>query len=1071
MNCGICGSGNAPSNIYCDACGALLDRPCGVCGHPNRPGSRFCGLCGAAIEVTRSSEQLVSPSAGGGERKNITVLFADISNSTGLIQQMDPELGMLRLQPALNSMKEAVDRYDGIVSQTQGDGIMALFGAPKPHEDHAVRGCLAALAMQESIEHLGDPDLAIRVGLHTGDMVLHTLQETYDVRGASVHLANRMERMAERGKILLTKDTFVAAKQFVETKSLGPQVIRGLSAPVEVFELTGVKRAPASEYFRRGPRLSPLCGREQELSALEAELASAVQGDAQVVGIVGEAGLGKSRLCYEFAETCRRRDIRVHEARVLEHGGATPFQPVLDLLRDFFGIKWKEPASVSQQRIIDLLRSRGDFGETLPLLFEFLGMPDATLSIPKLHPDTRKLRLLDFIRRLVHSRPANETVLILVEDLHWIDTASLDFVEALVDSIVNTKTLLLINFRPGFAAPWMQRSHYRQIGLAPLGAVAANQLLHRLLGDDPSLLSLRANIAWRARGNPFFLEELVRSVVDRGNLEGQAGAYHLTGEFDPSYLPATVQALIAARIDRLGEPTKQVLQAAAVIGREVPFAVLARVTALPELDLIKIIAQLRQAELLYEVPPFDQGVHAFRHPLIQEVAYHSILRSKRRELHAAAANAIQEQFKDRAQERAGLLGFHFEQAEQMLKAAQCYMNAAVWLGANDCGQALRHWKKIRELLSNEPAVQSINYLRMMANGQIVNFGWREGMSAEEGRIFFEDAKQAALAARDVRANALIHAAYGRMLGASGSADEYIAKIREAAAASVNDPSLQVTLNAVLCHALRLAGRMSDALVINIEATAHANDVGKFDRQMLGFDIQPWLIAMRGQTLVMLGRGDEARPFFDQILQMDAANIDPIHYAVPSIGYIDLAWATGDAGLAQYHADRLSNLAATSGIPYLHAYSRAYRGLLQIILGRYETAVDELGEALAFARERRTGLENEARILADLAGAHYSNGNLDSAQYVAGESIRVATTRHARASECLAHLVLAQTLLAVNGAAEHARARDEIVLAEHLVQDTGAMIYQPLVDALKTKLCNGPALRAHLPEHGKSQSAV
>ena len=1056
MKCKRCGGGNSLSNTYCDTCGAPLDRTCSVCSHANRPGSRFCGQCGAPLtpfapEDSQSSEDTLLLSApDAAERKHITVLFADISNSTSLIEDMDPEVGMLRLQPVLNSMKEAVDRYEGIVSKTQGDGIMALFGTPKPHEDHAVRGCLAGLAMQDAVARLADPNLNIRVGLHTGEVVFHNRNHAYDVTGANVHLANRMEQMAEKGKILLTADTFAAAKQFIDAKSRGPQTVRGLSTPVEIFELTELKHAPASEYFRRGPRPSPLSGRENELAALELELASVMQNEARVVGVIGEAGLGKSRLCFEFGETCRRRNIRVLEARVLEHGGATPYQPVLDLLRNFFGIKPTEPPNASQQKVIDLLRTRGDFSDALPLLFEFLGIPDPARKVPKLHPDTRKLRLLDFIRRLVRSRPSNETVVVLVEDLHWINSASLDFIEALVDAIVGTKTLLLLNFRPGFAAPWMQRSHYRQIGLAPLGPTAADQLLHDLLGNDASLASLRQNIAERAQGNPFFLEELVRAVVDRGNFDGQAGAYHLKDDVAAFPLPATVQAVIAARIDRLGEPAKQVLQTAAVIGREVPLAILERVTGLATPEIAEITWRLRRAELLYELPPFDQGLHAFRHPLIQEVAYQSLLHSRRRELHAATAEAIETHFKDRVQERAGLLAFHFEQAGQALKAAQCYMGAAVWVGANNSKQALRHWKKIRELLSEEPPTHATNYLRMMANGQIVNFGWREGMSADEGQIYFEEARQLALAARDVRANALIHAAYGRILGASGSADEYVAKIREAEALATGakDASLQVTLKAVLCHALRLAGRMSEALRVNIEATDHADEIGKFDRQMLGFDIEPWLTAMRGQTLVILGRGDEARPYLDRVLQMDGVNIDAIHYAIPSFGYMDLAWATRDAVLAERHADRLSALATTSGIPYLQAYSQAYQGLLQIIVGHPDAAIDKLVSAVAFARERRAGLENEARILADLADAYRLKGDFKSAHRTAAESIRVATARHTRTPECLAHVVQAQILWATEKVGENFAAESELDLAERLVQETGAMIYQPLIGSLK-----------------------
>ncbi len=295
---------------------------------------------------------------------------------------------MLRLEPVLNVMRDAIERYDGLVAQTMGDGIMALFGSPKPHEDHALRGCLAAMAMQEAVGRLGDTDLAIRVGLHTGETVFENSDLNYDVRGANVHLASRMERMAEKGKILITRDTFNAARQSINVASLGLQEVRGLSTPVEIFELKGLQYARSNEYFRGSLRLSQFVGRDDELATLEKALASARRGEARVVGVVGDAGFGKSRLCYEFAEACRRQDVRVREARVLEHGAATPYQPVLDLFRDFFGIQWKEPASVSQQRVKDLLQSRGDFGEVLPLLLEFLGIPDANLKAPKLSPET-----------------------------------------------------------------------------------------------------------------------------------------------------------------------------------------------------------------------------------------------------------------------------------------------------------------------------------------------------------------------------------------------------------------------------------------------------------------------------------------------------------------------------------------------------------------------------------------------------------------------------------------------------------------------------------------------------------
>ncbi len=1057
MQCLRCGYQNKTTNEYCEGCGTALGTECGACGHINGPAARFCGHCSVALKgvVPGAANQpwqqvLRSLHAKGGERKHLTILFADIRNSTGLMDSLgDPELGMKRLQPILDLMNEAVVRYDGVVNKSQGDGIMALFGAPQPHEDHAVRGCLAALAMQDGMTRIGDRDLQIRVGVHTGEVVVQTIEhgmyQTYDAAGANVHLASRMEHLAEAGSILISRETFIAAKQFVEVEPLGAQAIRGIAAPVEVFKLRGLQHAPSSGVFRSGIRLSPLTGRTEQNAALSSELEHTMNGDGRVVGVVGEAGIGKSRLCFEFAESCRGRDIRVFEARVLAHGKATPFQPVLELLRDYFGLRTKELPDVLRGRVRDRLATLSVSEQFSLVLLEFLGLADPQHPAPKLDPKARKTQLLDFVRTLPRSGAQDVSTIVIVEDLHWIDSASEEFVEALADAVVGTKTLLVLNFRPGFVAPLMQRSHYRQIRMPPLGPAEATSLLQDHLGNDASLALLTRNIVARAQGNPFFIEELVNALVERGDFEGEKGAYRLKGGIDTIPLPPTVQAVIAARIDRLEGDAKQALEVASVIGREISISVLERVCGLDQSDLSRAVQQLRRSELLYDVPPFEQRLLAFRHPLIQEVAYRSLLQDRRREFHSKVAQAIETLFKDRLDERASLLAYHLEQAGENLKAAQQNMRAAVWIGANDPSQALRSWKKVRELLSDQPPSTPINYLRMMACGQVVNFGWREGISAEDALIYFEEAKQLALALGDMRANALIHAAYGRILANGGSADEYVEKIREAKAIADegNDPSVQITLKAVLCHALWLSGRMREALQMNIEAMDRAHEIVQFDSQTLGFDIEIWLAALRGRTLVMLDRQEEARPFLDRILQLEEGQVDALHYVIPSLAYVDLAWAEGNIGLAQMHADRAFSLAIKSGNPYLRVYAQASRGLSHIVSGRLTSAIEDLSEALRSARSRKAGLENEPRILADLANAYRLNGDTQNAFSVVNEAIKVAIDRNARVPECLARIVHAQLLLSGTSDQKIAGSR-ELERAQGLMQETGAMIFKAMI---------------------------
>ncbi len=501
--------------------------------------------------------------------------------------------------------------------------------------------------------------------------------------------------------------------------------------------------------------------------------------------------------------------------------------------------------------------------------------------------------------------------------------------------------------------------------------------MHDRLGNDASLALLTRNIVERAQGNPFFIEELTNALVERGDFEGEQGAYRLKGGIDAIPLPTTVQAVVAARIDRLEEDAKEVLEVASVIGREISISILERVCSIDQSELSQAVQHLRRSELLYDVAPFEQRLLAFRHPLIQEVAYRSLLHARGRELHSKVAQAIESLFKDRV-----------EQAGENLKAAQQNMRAAVWIGANDPSQALRSWMKVRELLSDQPPSKPIDYLRMMACGQIVNFGWREGISSDDALIYFEEAKQLALALGDMRANALIHAAYGRILANGGSADEYVEKIREAKAIADegNDPSVQITLKAVLCHALWLSGRVREALQMNVEAMDRAHEIVQFDRQTLGFDIEIWLTALRGRTLVLLDRQEEARPFLDRILQLEDSQVDPVHHVMPSMAYVDAAWAQKDPGLAREHADRAFAIAIKSGNPYLRVYAQASRGLSHIVSGRLTSAIEDLSEALRFARSRRAGLENEPRILAETSDQKIAgNRELERAQNLMQET--------------------------------------------------------------------------------------
>jgi class 3 adenylate cyclase/tetratricopeptide (TPR) repeat protein len=1072
MQCSRCDSRNKADNDFCENCGAPLGIKCDVCNHINGPTSRFCGQCGTALVSTSASPEpssqriLRSLSTKGGERKHLTLLFADIRNSTSLIDSLgDPELGMRRLEPVLNLMKDAVHRYDGIVNKIQGDGVMALFGAPRPHEDHAVRGCLAALAMQDSVARLADPSLQIRVGLHTGEVIVQTIEntiyQTYDAAGANVHLANRMEQMADEGSILITKDTYLGAKQFVEVVPLGILTIRGIAAPVETFRLTGLLNAPASDVFRSGRRLTPLIGRNDQVAALELELANTVRGDGRVVGVVGEAGIGKSRLCFEFAENCRRQGIRVYEGRVLAHGRATPFQPVLELLRDIFGIRVKDSIEVSRRRVTNRLKAISSSEQAQLLLLEFLGLADAANPAPKLDPRALRIQLLDLVRTLARSGPSDTATVVLIEDLHWIDAASEEFIEALADAVVGTTTLLVVNFRPGFAAPFMQRSHYRQIVMPPLASEQAHLLLREHFGEDPSLALLSRNIIERAQGNPFFLEELVNAIAERGDFEGERGAYRLKGKIETVPLPATVQAVIAARIDHLEEVSKQVLETASVIGRLVALAILEPVSALPHEELSEAISHLRQAELLYDLPPYDQGLLAFRHPLIQEVAYAMQLRSRLITLHAAVAKAIECFDWGKLDEFAGLLAFHYEAAGQPLEAVTHLQRAARWIGKTNSAEALKSWKKARSLLQDQPRSEHIDRLRALASGQILNFGWREGMSADEVKPYAEEALKYARAADKMHEPILI-GAYGRILAATAAADDYVNLVQDAVklTSKEGDVGRFATVNAMLSQAFFMAGRLNEALNAAAVALAAIAEQGGFEtnvtlglnaNQILGFDVEHWIKCLRTRILVRLGRFREAEEWLAKVLQAAPERVAAVVEFIPHFASVEMAWGIGDPDLARRHAARVAELAEQSAMPYLRVAAIVCAGLAKGTAGDFTAAAHDLREAIDFARRARAGLEFEARMLADFADVLYRAGDLGAALEASEEAITVATRRTDRVAECHAALVRGLTLAVTGGGREDVEATRLLEHAEQLLVVSGAAFYESRLTRLRSHL--------------------
>ena len=741
-----------------------------------------------------------------GERKQVTILFADLVDSMELARRIDPEDWRSIMDRFFRLLADGVHDLEGNVNDFTGDGIMAIFGAPIAHEDHARRACLAALKVQRDVAVFGEEfqrthglELAIRIGLNSGEVIVGTIGEsgdmTYTAIGHSVGLAKRMEQAARPGGICLSPSTAVLVRGYIRLRKPAVREIKGVGQ-MEAFELEGVEVEQGPIEVARSRGLTPLIGRDEELRTLESAIDASLAGRGQLVGIVGEPGIGKSRLCFEIAERCAARGMPVFQVAAQAHEVGVPLLPVLRLLRSYFEIA--DVADAEARRLVeDRLRWLDEgLADEAPLLFDFLGIADPDRPVERMDVEARQRRLLELVRRLIYAQSAGEPALTIFDDLHWIDPASEAFLLAYVEAAQGTRGLTLLSFRPDYSAPWISRSYYRQIPLAALHGQNERELIDELLGSDPSLDEIRELISRRSEGNPFFAEELVRSLAGSGHLIGRPGGYRLGTPISEADVPATVQAVLTARIDRLSPARKAVLKAAAVLGKEFSGPLLAPLSELDESALNEELRALVAAEFLFERAPEPASTYAFRHPLTQEVAYRSQLREHRAPLHAAAAKAIADHYPDQLDERAALVAHHWERAGEALEAARWYARAAAWSGFNDPSEALRHWQRVVELSDELPASAERDALGLGARLACLHFGWRLGIGADEAEALFREAELIASAEENARLHALLLAGYGAVRGlGQGVVDEYADLARRAIdiGKRSGDRALQVVL--------------------------------------------------------------------------------------------------------------------------------------------------------------------------------------------------------------------------------------------------------------------------------------
>jgi class 3 adenylate cyclase/tetratricopeptide (TPR) repeat protein len=960
---------------------------------------------------------LTSRSALEGERKQVTVLFADLKGSMELLADRDPEEARQLLDPVLDRMMAAVHRYEGTVNQVMGDGIMALFGAPLAHEDHAVRACYAALAMQAAVKQYaaevqrrhGVP-VQIRVGLNAGEVVVRAigsdLHMDYTAVGQTTHLAARMEQMAMPGSILLTQAVLRLAEGYVQVTSLGPVPVKGLVEPVEVCELVGASTLRWRLQVTAARGLTRFVGRDTECAALLQSLERAGAGHGQVVALVGEAGVGKSRLVYEVVHSHHLQGWRVLESVAVSYGKGTPYFPVLDLLRGYAHLDERDDTRTIRAKVTGQLLT---LDETLqdaiaPLLALLDALPDDSPFLA-LDPPQRRQRTLATLKRLLLRESREQPVLVLFEDLHWIDTETQALVDSLVESLPTARLLLLVTYRPEYQHSWGSTTSYTQLRLDPLPPARAMEVLHTLLGDDPSLVPLKQFLIARTEGNPLFLEEGVRTLVETQVLVGTRGAYRLAQAVPTIQVPATVQAVLAARIDQLLPEDKHLLQTAAVIGTEVPLPLLQAIAELPDAALHGALGHLQAAEFLYETRLFPEHSYTFKHALTHEVAYGSLLHERRRALHARIVEALETLYPERLSEQVEWLAHHALRGAMWDKALTYLRQAGE--------KALARSAHREAVGSFEQALSTLQHLpeqRTTIEQAIdLRFALRVALflSDNHGRIlaYLREAETLAAVLDDPRRLAQVLLFLSAHFRYMGSHEQALATAQRAMAlaAAGREGILQAAAHRCLGLAYEAQGDYCRAIddlrqMVSLEGAQRHERSGQVN--LPAVQSRAWLALCHAE----LGMFAEGRALGEEGLQIAEAVAHPssLMFASWAIGLLILR--QGDLPRALPRLERAVSICQDAALSFYFPGLAAALGAAYTLGGRVADAVPLLTQALEQSTAGETVVWRAACCLT-LGAAHLLAGSLAEADAVAEGALA-----HAREHQERGHQASALRLL-------------------------------------------------------------
>ncbi|MEK6805066.1 MAG: adenylate/guanylate cyclase domain-containing protein [Pseudomonadota bacterium] len=1030
---------------------------CPSCSTENPAGARFCNQCGAKLEAVPAAapkvrdytprhlaEKILKTRAAiQGEKKRVTVLFCDIKGSTKLAEQAGPERWHGILDEFFKILTGAVHKFEGTVNQYTGDGIMALFGAPISHEDHAQRACFSALEMQRALRQFADRlrlqeglNLTLRVGLNTGEVIVgrigDDLRMDYTAQGLTVNLAARMEHICEPGHIYLTRGTAMLAEGYFKLRSLGAMEIAGSSVPIEVFDLEG--EGELKTRLQRGLARgnSPFVGREKELALLNAALDRTKAGEGSVMAVVGNAGIGKSRLSHEFAESAARSGLTVHRATGVPYAGALPLFPVQTLIKSRLGLP--EFCKIEDARRLvagTFLLQDAANAALVPAILEFLGYVSAGAAAPDAAAATREKLFELFVQWLPR---ADSPQLLLVEDVHFADTATEDFLKRLAQAARGTPTLLLFNFRPDYINEWLIPHLDEQIALSALTATQLQALTQALLGTHASLEGVAATITTRANGNPYYAEEAINALAEGGYIEGERSAYVLKKPIREWRIPDTIHALIAARIDRLPDEHKSLLQSAAVIGQDFRPELLSQLVQLQADPFEDSLAVLEETGFVHQKAEARERHYQFCHPLVQEVAYQAQLEAHRAVVHARLAQTLEAQYPATAapHEAWMQIAHHWRRAGDWMKAGQWSLLAARYALVQDIAQAVSQMRYAEENFARAPFSDAQRKGRIAALAGLVRAAQFADMPETEVVAAYENGLKLAEECGDVACMAEMKLSYGVNLLNRGDAEASVRLTAEAVELCKQNNAPQ------LIHRFRLA-----ILLPFNSAGLPAEGIRQVDAGGTEWRTGPVTQdnfasrAFYGLMLTWMGRFKEAE--INILGGLREAEKEDRGSSWMHANLVDFAWFTGRYELALPHARQAIEHAEKFGSPYFIAVALRSLGLAHGLNRDFATAARLMEPGIKLVSKGAQAYAFESNFLATLSRAYLGMGQVEKAADTAQAALASAQRSKSKVWEISAWVSLLQ--LPPQGPWA-ARAEEGLARLDELITATSAEGYRP-----------------------------